>query len=65
MMGQMKQYAYRLAEYLYDEGLSEDQIIDELLRIVNKDEQEEAEKWLRQQIQYLQENPYPTRNALV
>ena len=65
MMGQMKQFAYRLAEYLYDEGLNEDQIVDELIRIVHPDEKKEAEEWLRKQIQYLEENPYPTRNMLV
>ena len=65
MMGQMKEFAYRLAEYLYDEGLNEDQIVDELLRIVHPEEKKEAEVWLREQIQYLQENPYPTRNMLV
>ena len=64
-MGQMKQFAYRLAEYLYDEGLNEDQIVDELLRIVHPEEKKEAEEWLREQIRYLQENPYPTRNLLI
>ncbi len=65
MMGQMKQFAYRLTNYIYEEGLEDDQIVNELLRVVRPEEKQEAEEWLRKQIQYLRENPYPTRNMLV
>ncbi len=65
MMGQMKQFAYRLAEYIYDEGMRDDEIVEELLLAVRPEEHPEAEEWLRKQIQHLKENPYPTRNMLV
>lgn len=63
-MGQMKQFAYRLAEYLYEKGCTEEEIIEELLVDVDPDVNEKAEAWIRKQIQYLKEHPYPTRNML-
>lgn len=65
MMGQMKQFAYRLANNIYEEDLEDDHIVEELLRAVRPEEKQQAEEWLRKQIEFLKENPYPTRNMLV
>ena len=64
-MGQMKELAYKLAHYMYEEGLEDDQIVDIFLQLTSSEERQQAEVWLRQQIQYLKENPYPTRNLLI
>lgn len=64
-MGQMKQFAYRLAHYMYDERLEDDQILENFLQLARPEEREQAEEWLRKQIQYVKDNPYPTRNMLV
>ena len=63
-MGQVKQFAFRLAEALYEKGECEEQIVEEVLCNVRLEERDEAEAWLRKQMEVLKENPYPTRNML-
>ena len=64
-MGQMKELAYKLAHFMYEEKLEDDQIVELMVQTDNPEEQQRAEDWIRKQIQYLKENPYPPRNLLV
>ena len=63
-MGQVKRVAYKIAYYMYEKGLNDEQIVSTMLRSTRSKDRQKAEEWLRKQIDYLRENPYPIRNML-